>query len=140
MLGFDALRSSGRAGGLNGRAYETRQDNPRNAPCGDCRRRRAKSDEPDAAVHAAQAFARARLGPFKIAAIYHPMGAELDPYPLAAVLERLGARIALPVSVARDAPLVFRLMSETATMPVDAVGTDPTWVSVLVKSLMSAGT
>ena len=86
------------------------------------RRRRAKSDNPDAAVHAAQAFARAHLGPFKVAAIYHPMGAELDPYPLAAVLERQGVRIALPVSVARDTALVFRLMSETATMPVDAVG------------------
>jgi 5-formyltetrahydrofolate cyclo-ligase len=86
------------------------------------RRVRLKAQNPDAAVHAAQAFARAGLGPFAVAAIYHPQGSELDPYPLAAVLERQGTRIALPVAVERDAPLVFRLLSESGGLPVDAVG------------------
>lgn len=86
------------------------------------RRAEAKRANPDAGVHAAQAFARAGLGPFPIAAIYHPQGAEMDPYPLAVILERLGARIALPVAVERDAPLVFRLITETGGLRPDAVG------------------
>jgi 5-formyltetrahydrofolate cyclo-ligase len=86
------------------------------------RRIRLRAGGPDAAVHAAQAYARAGLGPFGIAAIYHPRGAELDPYPLAAVLERQGVRIALPAATARDAPLVFRLLSEEGALPPDAVG------------------
>ncbi len=86
------------------------------------RRAEAKRADPDAAVHAAQAFARAGLGRFAVAAIYHPQGAEMDPYPLAAMLERQGARIALPVAVERDAPLVFRLLSEGGQMRPDAVG------------------
>jgi 5-formyltetrahydrofolate cyclo-ligase len=86
------------------------------------RRKTLKAENPDAAVHAAQAFARAGLGPFATAAIYHPWGAELDPFPLAAVLERQGTRIALPVTVARDTALVFRLMLEDGDMPPDAIG------------------
>jgi 5-formyltetrahydrofolate cyclo-ligase len=86
------------------------------------RRARLKAADPDAGVHAAQAFARAGLGRFAVAAIYHPQGAEMDPYPLAAILERQGTRIALPVAVERDAPLVFRLITETGQMRPDAVG------------------
>ena len=86
------------------------------------RRARLKREQPDAAIHAARAFAEAGLGPFQVAAIYHPIGGEFDPYPLAAVLERQGVRIALPVALERDAPLIFRLMGETGSMPVDAVG------------------
>lgn len=86
------------------------------------RRARLKAASPDAAVHAAQAFARAGLGPFAIAGIYHPQGSEMDPFPLAAALERLGARIALPAAVAHGAPLVFRRMSEEGGLPPDAVG------------------
>lgn len=86
------------------------------------RRAAAKAADPDAAVHAAQAFATAGLGPFATAAIYHPQGTEMDPYPLAAVLERQGARIALPVAEKRDSPLVFRLIGETGALRPDAVG------------------
>ncbi len=86
------------------------------------RRTDARRADPNAAVHAAQAFPGARLGRFAVAAIYHPQGAEMDPYPLAAILERQGVRIALPTAVARDAPLVFRLLSEDGAMRPDAVG------------------
>jgi 5-formyltetrahydrofolate cyclo-ligase len=86
------------------------------------RRAEAKRANPDAGVHAARHFARAGLSGFKTVAIYHPQGAEMDPYPVAAVLERQGARIALPVAVERDAPLVFRLIGEGGAMRPDAVG------------------
>jgi 5-formyltetrahydrofolate cyclo-ligase len=85
-------------------------------------RRALKPAAPDAAVHAAQAFAAAGLGPFKVAAIYHPLGGELDPFPLAAVLRRTGARIVLPAVVERDAPLVFREALEGHPLPPDALG------------------
>jgi 5-formyltetrahydrofolate cyclo-ligase len=86
------------------------------------RRLRLKAESPDAAVHAARAFASAGLEPFATAAIYHPRGGELDPYPLAVVLERQGSRIALPVAVRAGAPLQFRLMSADGPLPVDAAG------------------
>ena len=86
------------------------------------RRARLKDRRPDAAVQAALAFQAAGLGPFGVAAIYHPRGSELDPFPLAAVLARLGVRIALPVVVVKDAPLVFRLRSEDGPLPPDALG------------------
>ena len=86
------------------------------------RRARLKDQHPDAAVQAALAFQAAGLGPFDVAAIYHPRGSELDPFPLAAVLARLGVRIALPVVEVRDAPLLFRLRSEDGSLPPDALG------------------
>lgn len=88
------------------------------------RRRRLKRDHPDAAIAAARAFAAVlpSLGPIKVAAIYHPFGTELDPYPLAAILRRVGVEIVLPVCVARDAPLVFRLLRDGDPMHPDAAG------------------
>ncbi len=86
------------------------------------RRARLKAQHPDAPLRAALAFEAAGLGPFSTAAVYHPRGAELDPFPLAAVLERHGCRIALPVVVARNAPLVFRLVDEHGPLPPDAIG------------------
>ena len=86
------------------------------------RRAQLKHDHPDAAVQAALAFEAAGLGPFAVAAIYHPLGTEFDPFPLAAVLARHGCRIALPVVTARDAALLFRLQSEEGPLPPDALG------------------
>ena len=77
---------------------------------------------PDAAIQAAAQFARAELGPFQTAAIYHPRGTEIDPFPLAAVLARTGCRILLPAVVEKDGPLVFRVMSEGGPLPKDALG------------------
>jgi 5-formyltetrahydrofolate cyclo-ligase len=85
-------------------------------------RRALRPAVPDAAVQAAQHFPKAGIGPFKVAAIYHPRGSELDPFPLAAMLERMGCRIVLPVVVERDRPLVFREMQESGALPPDALG------------------
>src|SRR3569833_137537 len=86
------------------------------------RRVRLKAEHPDAAVHAALAFEKAGLGPYRIAAIYHPLGSELDPFPLATVLARHGCKTALPVVTAKHQPLVFRLESEEGLLPPDAIG------------------
>jgi 5-formyltetrahydrofolate cyclo-ligase len=80
-----------------------------------------KPAHPDAAFHAAGHFAKAGLGPFRTAAIYHPRGSEVDPFPLAAALEKLGVRIALPVVAQRGQPLIFRAMGQ-GTLPPDALG------------------
>jgi 5-formyltetrahydrofolate cyclo-ligase len=99
-------------------------DDPKSPLRSDLRARRArlKREHPDAAVQAALAFESAGLGPFTIAAVYHPMGTELDPFPLAALLARAGVRIALPAVQAKAAPLVFRLESEEGPWPPDALG------------------
>jgi 5-formyltetrahydrofolate cyclo-ligase len=74
------------------------------------RRQALMAAQPEAASQAAEAFTLApRFGPVHVAAIYHAAGSELDAGPLAEVLEGQGARIALPVVVARDAALIFRL-------------------------------
>jgi 5-formyltetrahydrofolate cyclo-ligase len=86
------------------------------------RRVRLKHAHPDAAVQAALAFEAAGLGPFAVAAIYHPLGSEFDPFPLATVLARHGCRIALPVVEERASPLVFRLAGEGGPLPPDALG------------------
>lgn len=76
---------------------------------------------PDAAVHAAQAFAKTGLGPFRSAALYHPRGSEIDPFPLGAVLRRQGTQLLLPVVVTKDQALVFRPMGE-GPLVKDALG------------------
>lgn len=73
-------------------------------------RRRASEARPDAARHAAaNLVTRLPLREGVVVALYHPIGDELDTAPLAAALMERGARIALPVTDARNAPLVFRL-------------------------------
>lgn len=86
------------------------------------RRRDLKADHPDAALHAATAFATAGLGPFRVAAVYHPQGSELDPYPLARVLMGQGCLIALPRANAPDSPLSFHPIAEEGPLTPDAVG------------------
>jgi 5-formyltetrahydrofolate cyclo-ligase len=76
-------------------------------------KRDALSGEQRAA--AAQALASRGL-PFDIphgviVAGYSPIRSEIDPAPLMRKLEARGARLALPVIVARDAPLTFRAWS-----------------------------
>lgn len=86
-------------------------------------RRALKAETPDAAARAAALAPLARLVPQRawVAAIYHPLGAELDPGPLAVRLAEAGAAIAAPVVVERDAPLVFRLQTDDER-GVDALG------------------
>jgi 5-formyltetrahydrofolate cyclo-ligase len=77
----------------------------------------AKRDALSDAQRAAAAQALALRGlPFEIApgaiiAGYSPIRSEIDPTPLMRALAAHGAQLALPVIVARDAPLVFRVWS-----------------------------
>jgi 5-formyltetrahydrofolate cyclo-ligase len=69
---------------------------------------------------AAQALA-ARGLPFDITgntivAGYSPIRSEIDPVPLMRKLAAQGAQLALPVIVARDAPLIFRVWSPGAEL------------------------
>jgi 5-formyltetrahydrofolate cyclo-ligase len=61
---------------------------------------------------AAQLLAARQLSldiePGTVVAGYMPMRSEIDPRPLMRQLSARGARLALPVIVARDAPLIFR--------------------------------
>jgi 5-formyltetrahydrofolate cyclo-ligase len=81
-------------------------------------RRRLAAEHPDAAARLDRNLPRDRLPPVAVYSLYHPMGAELDPSGI-----RLGdAAVALPVAIARDAPLVFRLRREGELMVTDAFG------------------
>ncbi|MDB5503614.1 MAG: 5-formyltetrahydrofolate cyclo-ligase [Tardiphaga sp.] len=57
-----------------------------------------------------------------IVAGYSPIRSELDPIPLMHALAARGARLALPVIVARDAPLMFRQWSPTDALVAGALG------------------
>jgi 5-formyltetrahydrofolate cyclo-ligase len=69
---------------------------------------------------AAQAIARRGLPieitPGAVVAGYSPIRSEIDPAPLMQELAARGMRLALPVIVARDAPLGFRLWAANDTL------------------------
>ena len=77
---------------------------------------------PDAATRAAARYVQANAAPARVAAVYRPIGAELDPQPLAAILRAAGAVLALPVTLAAEVPLAFRLWAEGALLVTDAAG------------------
>ncbi len=76
------------------------------------RRRTLAGESPHAAEEAAAMLPLNRMPPFQVVAGYHPLGAELDPRPLMARLARAGATLALPVTLDRERPLVFRTLTE----------------------------
>ncbi|WP_340647210.1 5-formyltetrahydrofolate cyclo-ligase [Phenylobacterium sp.] len=77
---------------------------------------------PDAAERAAALLPLDRLPAFTAFAGYHALGSELDPGPLIRRLAATGASLALPVALARDAPLVFRAWDPRDRLVPDAVG------------------
>ena len=81
-------------------------------------RRRLAAEHPDAAARLDRNLPRDRLPPVAVYSLYHPMGAELDP----SGIRLVDAEVALPVAIARDAPLVFRLRREGELMVTDAFG------------------
>lgn len=85
------------------------------------RRRQLAAACPDAAQRAAEALPLSKLPAFAIFGGYHAMGAELDPSPLIRRLGATGAMFCLPVSLARDAPLIFRAWEPEQVMIPDAV-------------------
>ena len=80
------------------------------------------------ALHAAEALARHALAlpvadvEGRVVAVYRAAGSEIDPAPLTVELRRRGAKIALPVVVAKDRPLIFRLASDEDALTPDAIG------------------
>ncbi|MET3526966.1 5-formyltetrahydrofolate cyclo-ligase [Phenylobacterium koreense] len=86
------------------------------------RRRALDAARPDAAEAAAAALPLERLPAFEWFSSYHALGSELDPAPLAARLMRAGRRLALPVTVAAEAPLIFRAWRADDVPEVDAFG------------------
>jgi 5-formyltetrahydrofolate cyclo-ligase len=80
-------------------------------------RRRLAAEQPDAASRLASHLAGADLPPAPVYSLYHPLGAELDPGGIA-----LPGEAALPVAIAKDAPLVFRLRRSGELMITDAFG------------------
>jgi 5-formyltetrahydrofolate cyclo-ligase len=75
---------------------------------------------PDAAEQAAALFPAERLGGWRVVAGYRARGREIDPVPLMTRLAAAGARLALPVALARDAPLEFRAWSADDPLAPDA--------------------
>lgn len=86
------------------------------------RRRALDAARPDAARQAAERLPLERLPAFEWFSSYHAMGSELDPAPLAQRLVQAGGRLALPVTVSADAPLVFRAWRREDTPEIDAFG------------------
>ena len=83
-------------------------------------RRRLAAAEPAASERIA---ARAlELPPGNLAAGYHPMGSELDPIPLLCDLVMLGRALCLPVVIARNGPMIFRLWQPGDPLEMDAAG------------------
>ncbi|MFI4966800.1 MAG: 5-formyltetrahydrofolate cyclo-ligase [Caulobacterales bacterium] len=88
-------------------------------------RRRLAIEIPDAAERAARRLPLSRFSRFRIVGVYNPQGSELDPKPLLEAILGLDpgfAQAALPVAVARDAPLRFRLWRPADVLVPDAAG------------------
>lgn len=85
-------------------------------------RRELAAKAPDAAARAAALAPLDRLPPFTVVAGYAPQGAEIDPGPLMRRFEEAGAQIALPVSLAANAPLIFRAWRPAPELVRDAAG------------------
>jgi len=110
-------------------------------------RRRLRAARAGMAVHRAEASERAAaLAPlnlwpaFRIVAGYAPTEAEIDPWPLLRRMAAAGARIALPVVVARGAPLAFREADSLDRLAPDAAGipSPPPTAPVVVPDLILA--
>ena len=86
------------------------------------RRRRLASENPDAAERAAKVFLASSLPAFRAAALYHPVGAEMNPAPLGQALLSRGIRVGYPVVLARETPLIFREHPADGVLVPDAIG------------------
>ena len=72
------------------------------------KRRALHANAPGAARNLVRVFEASRLPRPAVAAIYRATGSEIDPAGLGDWLRAHGVRVALPVVLARDAPLAFR--------------------------------
>jgi len=100
------------------------------------RRRRAllSHEQPSAGEEAAGLAPQSLITHARIVAGYRPVGGEIDPWPLLRRFEAAGARPALPVVTAVDAPLAFRPWREGDDLAADARGLlAPTELSAAVR-------
>jgi 5-formyltetrahydrofolate cyclo-ligase len=86
------------------------------------RRRALAAEAPEAGRRAAALLPLEKLPPFTVVSGYRPQGAELDPGPVMRRLRAEGARLALPVALHRDEPLIFRAWEPDAPLAPDAFG------------------
>ena len=86
------------------------------------RRSRMRAMVPDAPYRAAEHFRACGIGSFKVAAVYKPMGAEMDSEPLCQALHELGYEVAYPAVERLDSPLVFRVREPGQRLEPDAIG------------------
>jgi 5-formyltetrahydrofolate cyclo-ligase len=85
-------------------------------------RRRLAAEIPDAGVRAAAHLPLERLPSYRVFALYHPLGSEIDPMPLLDRLAGRHAQASLPAAADRDSALAFRLWSGGARLEPDAFG------------------
>ena len=102
------------------------------------RRRALAAQHPDAAEQAAARLPLDELPPFRVAAGYVRNGAEISPAAVLSRLQAAGARIALPVTVAADGPLIFRDASPAYEHVPDLAGVHgpPPHAELLVPDLL----
>jgi len=84
-------------------------------------RRRLCAEAPDAASRVVAHLPAGRLGAAVVAG-YQPTGTEMDPWPLMQAFARAGARLALPVAVTLDGPLIFRAYADGDPLKPDIAG------------------
>lgn len=80
-------------------------------------RRRLAAESPDAAGRLSSHLDETLIPPQPVYSLYHPVGAELDPAGIV-----LPGQVCLPVAIAKDAPLVFRLRQPGELIITDAFG------------------
>jgi 5-formyltetrahydrofolate cyclo-ligase len=77
---------------------------------------------PSAGEQAAKRLPVDQAPPFTVIAGYHALGGEIGPWPVVRKLARQGGRIALPVALRPDAPLIFRAWKPDQALEPDAAG------------------
>ena len=83
------------------------------------RRRDLAAIDPGAAEAAARLLPLDDVPQIAVAAGYHALGSEISPWPVLRRLANRGARVALPVALAMEAPLIFRAWSADQAMDAD---------------------
>lgn len=103
-------------------------------------RKRLAAETPGAAERAAARLPLDRLPGVRSFSGYMAQGSEIDPSPLMRRLIDTGATAALPIAVARDAALEFRLWDTRSPLERDAFGilAPPAWADTVEPDLVIA--
>jgi 5-formyltetrahydrofolate cyclo-ligase len=84
-------------------------------------RRRLCAEAMDAADRVVAHLPAGLIGAAVVAG-YQPAGTEIDPWPLMQAFARAGARLALPVAITLDGPLIFRAYTDGDPLRPDLAG------------------